>query len=46
MIQFHRTRLKKGSMDRISSNRNNNNNRDDKGKKKGMKRVNSVKVFQ
>ena len=46
MIQFHRTRLKKGSVDRISSNRNNNNNRDDKGKKKGMKRVNSVKVFQ
>jgi hypothetical protein len=44
MIQFHRTRLKKGSMDRISSNRN--NERDDKGKKKGMKRVNSVKVIQ
>ena len=45
MIQFHRTRLKKGrSMGRISSNKN--NNRDDKSKKKGMKRVNSVKVIQ
>lgn len=43
MVQFHRTRLKKGSMDRISAN---NNNRDEKGKKKGMKRVNSVKVIQ
>ena len=44
MIQFHRTRFKKGSMERISSNRN--NIRDDKGKKKGMKRNNSVKVIQ
>lgn len=42
MSQFHRTRTKKGIIEEINMKKN----QDEKSKKKGMRRVNSVKVVE